>query len=136
MDEKKLEELRRVKGEVKAEIQEIERWILDSPNRPFYFRIADSPTFSFRRFTNVEKDAIEKRLPKTEEEAVEQSKNPVKNEEARRLVIDDLIKCSLDKISREIWDKMDYRDLIGLWAELLMVSRKREEAVEKFRPDQ
>ena len=123
------------KARTKEEIQEIEQWMLASPNRPIYLRIADGPVFAFRRFSDEEFLAIQQRLPKSEAEAAEQVlKDPTVNDRERDAEIADLEACSLDPYRHEAWVGMDWRDRLALWAELLALAQKREENVVKFRP--
>lgn len=129
-------EREQVIGRAKEEIAAIEAWMLSSPKRPIYLRIADSPVFSFRRFTDEEYLAIQARLPKSEVEAAELLKDKEADERERDAEIRDLEKCSLDPIKHEVWVGMDWRDRLALWAELLTIAQQREENVTKFRPNQ
>lgn len=129
MDEQKLRELHAFKERTKEEIAEIDQWIRQTPNTAFPFQIRDGPIFWFRRFSDADYRAIEARLPKTEEEAHEQAKSPELNEKAREACAGDLEKYSADKILQATWLQMDGRDMFGLWAALIEVSRKREEQI-------
>lgn len=136
MNEKELRELQEFKARTKEEIAAIEAWMLSSPRRPIYLRVADGPVFAFRRFTDEEYLAIQTRLPKSEVEAAELGKDKTAEERERDAQIRDLEKCCLDPIKHEAWVGMDWRDRLALWAELLKIAQQREEQVTKFRADQ
>ena len=136
MDEKQLAELREFWARTKEDIAAIEQWMLSTPKRPIYLRIADGPVFAFRRFTNEEYLTIQGRLPKTDAEAAELSKDKAANDRERDAEILDLEKCCLDPIRHEAWVGMDWRDRLALWFELLTIAQQREENVTKFRANQ